>query len=370
MPTRTPAVVYYITSHGYGHGVRSADILRALLRTRPDLQVHVVTGLDEGFLKSRLPCEQIQFHRRTFDVGMAQLDSIRVDLRETEEQLTRLCQTWDERLSEEIWFLRQLRPALVVADIPGIPLQSAHRLGIPTLAVGNFSWNWIYGEFAPGAAPVWSEAIERFESAYAGCDLLLRLPFAEAMTAFPRQEDLPLLSAPSRADRVRLSELTGADPQKTWVLLSFTNLDWTPEAVERASSLEAYEFIAVHPLGWPNSGIRSVGREHMTFGEVLASVDAVVSKPGYGIVSECVVNEKPLLYADRQNFLEYPILVDAIERFLRQAHLPAPDLYGGDLATGLTTLLASPSPPERLARGGEEVAVARMLNSMDRPAQN
>jgi L-arabinokinase len=188
------------------------------------------------------------------------------------------------------------------------------------------------------------------------------------MAAFPRQVDVPLLTAPSAADRAGLSQLTGADPGRFWVLLSFTTLDWTAEAVARVTALDGYEFFTVEPLTWPGSGIHAIARDGMPFAEVLASVDAVVSKPGYGIVSECVVNEKPLLYADRQNFREYPILVAAIERCLCQAHLPSDDLYAGNLGPGLVALRSAPGPTGRPARGGEKVVAARILATLDAPS--
>ena len=37
---------------------------------------------------------------------------------------------------------------LVVADIPSIPIEAAKRCGIPAVAMGNFSWDWIYADFA------------------------------------------------------------------------------------------------------------------------------------------------------------------------------------------------------------------------------
>jgi L-arabinokinase len=99
----------------------------------------------------------------------------------------------------------------------------------------------------------------------------------------------------------------------------------------------------------------------MPFSDVLASVDSVVSKPGYGILSDCVVNGKPLVYADRENFMEYPILVEAIRRYLRHRHIPAARLYGGDLREALEAVRWSPDPPETCPTGGALVAARHLL---------
>ena len=47
-------IAYYITAHGYGHGTRSGDVLRALHRLCPEQPVIVITDLSRDFLNSRL----------------------------------------------------------------------------------------------------------------------------------------------------------------------------------------------------------------------------------------------------------------------------------------------------------------------------
>ena len=47
-------IAYYITAHGYGHGVRSSDIIGALLAAHPAVSITVTTAC-RNFLRSRLP---------------------------------------------------------------------------------------------------------------------------------------------------------------------------------------------------------------------------------------------------------------------------------------------------------------------------
>jgi L-arabinokinase len=112
----------------------------------------------------------------------------------------------------------------------------------------------------------------------------------------------------------------------------------------------------VDPLEWPDSGIHAISRTLISFADSLASVDLVVSKPGFGIVSECIANDKPLIYTDRKNFLEYPVLVEGIERYCRYAFIPNAELYAGDLKRALTEAEHAPPPKEDIERGGAEKA--------------
>jgi hypothetical protein len=354
-----PAIAYYVSAHGYGHGVRSCDIIGALHRLYPQLSIEIVSNLPAQFFDSRLGAGARTHRPGAFDVGMVQLDSIRVDVPRTLADMESLYARRDDVIASEAAYLAAARIALVVVDIPALPLEAAARLGVARIAIGNFSWDWIYSALLP-AEPRWGPLIAALERGYAEADLLLRLPFAPEMTAFRAVEDLPLVASPGRERRAELSALTGADAARKWVLLSFTSLDWDESALDAIESLDAYEFFTVLPLAWSRPNIHPVDRERVPFADVAASVDAVVSKPGYGIVSDCAVNRKPLLYADRSDFAEYPLLVDAIRKYLKHAHIPADRLYRGALGPALEALWDQPDPPALAMAGGAEIAARRV----------
>src|SRR5206468_10095057 len=120
--------------------------------------------------------------------------------------------------------------------------------------------------------------------------------------------------------------------------------------------LTDYEFFTVLPLSYRRKNIHPIDRGQVRFADVAASVDGVLSKPGYGIVSDCVVNRKPLLYAERTDFAEYAVLVEAIRKYLKQSHIPAECLYRGELCPALDLLWSCPDPPLSMEGGGAEIA--------------
>ncbi len=353
------SIAYYISSHGYGHGVRSCDIIRAVNRLYPQLVVHVVSSLPSTFLSSQLDTTRDFIRDESFDIGMVQIDSIRVDVEATLTRVEQLYTQRKELVKHELAWLREKRIALAVVDIPGLPLESAALLGIPRLAIGNFAWDWIYSAFISRDSR-WKPIVNMFREEYAKTDLLLRLPFCEEMDAFPKIEDIPLVTSPGRSRRAEIAEITGCDPDKKWILLSFTTLDWNDEALARVSRMEEYEFFTVRPLIWQQSHIYPLDREQVAFSDVIASADAVVSKPGFGILSDCIANQKPLIYADRSDFSEYAILKTAAERYLKHVHIPAADLYRGDLRESLDRIWTSPDPTEKLPLGGDRIAAHRI----------
>lgn len=362
--SKVPSIAYYISAHGYGHGVRSCNIIQAINKLYPHLTVHVVSQLSEVFLSRQIDLRRNLLRSESFDVGMVQVDSIRVDISSTLTRVKQLYSRREDLAAREAAFLREKGIGLVVVDIPAIPIEAAVAAGVPRLAVGNFSWDWIYSEFIRQDRS-WQPIVDVLHETYAQTDLLLRLPFCEEMRAFPRIEDIPLVGSPGIACRSTIERLTGCDPGKKWILLSFTTLDWSEAALKRVERIKEYEFFTVYPLEWRRRNIHPLDREEMTFADILASMDAVISKPGFGILSDCIANKKPLIYADRTSFREYPILVDAIHKYIRHVHIPATELYEGRLEESLDRIWHSPEPSERLALGGDRIAAERIAACVD-----
>ena len=86
-----------------------------------------------------------------------------------------------------------------------------------------------------------------------------------------------------------------------------------------------------------------------------------MSKPGYGIVSECVANDTALLYTSRGRFIEYDTFVAGMPRVLRCRYLPQEDLFAGRWADAIEALLAQPSPVERPRTDGAAVAADAII---------
>lgn len=352
-------IAYYISAHGYGHGVRSCDIIRAINLTCPHLAVDIVCILPPEFLSNRIGSVRNSIRKNSFDIGMVQKDSIRVDVAATLASLEKLYSQREELIEREVRYLEQRNVAVVICDIPDLPLEAAAIAGIPRMAVGNFGWDWIYSNFIR-QDPRWKGIVERIREAYGKTDLLLRLPFSDAMGAFPVIEDIPLVASPGKSRRNAIAGLTCCDKSKRWILLSFTSLDWSEEALDRIEKITDYEFFTVCPLAWKRRNIHALRREQVTFSDIVASVDAVVSKPGFGIMSDCVVNRRPLIYAERSDFSEFAVLEAAIRRHLKYIHIPAEELYRGDLLPSIDGIWDRPEAIEPVRHGGDVIAARRI----------
>lgn len=348
-------IAYYVTAHGYGHGVRTADLLTGLYEACPTVDLVLVTNLPDAFWSNRLAGRRWGRVPGRFDVGMVQLDSVRVDVPATREKVRELLRERPRLVAEQATWLQAEGVDLVVSDVAAIPLEAASQAGIPGIAVANFTWSWIYGEFG------WTDEIAEFDAGYQQASLCIETPFAGGLAIFPRRETVGLLARPGRAQRDKVVALTGADPTKPWVLLSFSTLDWDEAALTQVRALVDYQFFTIEPLSWKGGNLYTLQRADLAVPDIFASVDLVLTKPGFGATSECIVNRRPMIWVDRTGFRETPVLVAEIRRLLQQVEILEADLYAGHLGPSLMAIGEASWPNARLPVDGAAKAARLIL---------
>ena len=77
----------------------------------------------------------------------------------------------------------------------------------------------------------------------------------------------------------------------------------------------------------------------------MGAADVVVTKPGYGIVTDAIGAGTRLVYTDRGDFPEYPILVEGMKAYLPTAYVTNDEVRAGRLEAALGAVLALPFPP-------------------------
>ena len=93
----------------------------------------------------------------------------------------------------------------------------------------------------------------------------------------------------------------------------------------------------------------------------------MVTKPGYGIVSECIANDAAILYTARGHFPEYDVIVEEMPKYLRSAFINHDDLFAGKWEAHLDKLLNQAKPKKKPETNGAEVAADILLKALDKP---
>jgi hypothetical protein len=127
-------------------------------------------------------------------------------------------------------------------------------------------------------------------------------------------------------------------PVESWPLQPDTH--WL---VPAAWNVHRPDMTGFEPLGWP-------------FADLLRSVDAVVTKPGYGTFAEAACNGTAVLYQRREDWPEQECLIEWLHGNARCVEISAAELHGGKLAAALDTTLHSAAPPRPTSDGIEQAA--------------
>jgi len=373
-------LVFYISGHGFGHAARIIEVINALAARRPGLPVHVRTAAARWLfdLTARTP---LTIEPVEVDVGVVQIDSLRPDIPATVARAAAFYADLDARADAEARALRSLGARLVVADLPPLAFAAAHRAGVPAVALGNFTWDWIYEDYVRGTEDAaWLPG--RIREAHALADEAWRLPMHGGFAGFRRVRDLPLIARlASHAPSVTRAAL-GLDAARPCVLVSFGGCGLSGLPLDEVAARGRFTVVTTDepradaaagagPLVRQTPGGAVVVDERQLYArgfryeDLVAAADVVVTKPGYGIVAECVANGTAVLYTDRGPFAEYPVLVDALHRWQRAAYISHADLLAGRWDEPLAALLARPAPAATPRVDGATVAAGWILARLD-----
>lgn len=359
-------LVVYISGHGFGHASRTIEVCNALLDRRPSLRI-VIRSCVAPWLVALTARPGVLLEPADIDPGIVQIDSLRLDEAATLARARAGAAALDAQADAEAARLRALGAAAVLFDIPALAPLAAARAGIPSVALGNFTWDWIYAAY-DGAGDV-AAALAR---AYAQTTLALRLPMCGGFETVREVRDIPFVAPRATCDPGEVRDALDLPRDERLVLVSFGGYGVGGLDLDALARLEGYRVVigavgVPADPGGPPPGAGSRGSllrvdesrlyaRGCRYEDLVRAVDVVVTKPGYGIIAACVANERPMLYTSRGRFREYEVLTAAMPRILRCRFIERADLLAGRWRPHLDALLVAPPPPERPATDGAAVA--------------
>ena len=336
----SPTIAYFVTPHGFGHASRSAAVMEALGRSQRHVAFEIVTTVPEWFFSQSLSVR----HRVlpvVSDVGLVQIDPVREDVQATVTALGAFWSTLEKAADELIRNWGGEAPRYVVSDISPLGLEVARRLGVPSILVENFTWDWIYAAYLK-ATPDLLEFIDRSAELTATATLHI-----QCEPACRRLEDTTLAGPVSRRPRnggIETRRALGLDDadSRPLVLLTMGGMGWGPLTPDSGSD---YFSVAL-------GGVRSP----IYPPDLVWAADVVIAKLGYSTVAECFRAGSRLGYITRADFPESPVLEGFVRRHLPSLEVSPDSAEEGDWHRQIERLLALPAGIEQQHNGADEIA--------------
>ena len=362
------SLVFFISGHGFGHASRQVEIINALTSREPDLRVIIRSAVNAELLARTLH-GRYELRPGVTDVGIVQATSLAHDDDGTVRAAVEFYRTFDRRVRAEADALADDDVRLVIGDIPPLAFEVAARLGQPSLAIANFTWDWIY-ETHPGMQAAAPDLVPRLRAAYAKATLALELPFSGGFEVFTDVRPLPLVARRPTRRRADTRAHFGIAHDRPAVLLSFGGYGLPSLNLSTLDCLGQWSVVTTDriapqtgaiPSGVvfvPEASFRSTG---FRYEDLVAAVDVVLTKPGFGIIAECIAAGTAMLYTSRGAFREYDRLVRDLPRFVRSRFIDQRELFSGRVRGALEEVAGQPAPPETMPTHGAEAAADQVL---------
>lgn len=326
-------LLLYVSGHGFGHISRSMETLIRILLKKMDWTATVISGRAESFINTLDPKQgwgevrnRVRFRNAYPDVGIEQKDSLGMDLEATAAKIESFRKERNRFLETEEREIRKEGADILISDSGSLPFVLSKSLGFPSLFLGSFTWDFIYSHYKN---EIFTSFAEEIREEYLLCDLGLILPLSCPVDSIPERKEIGLVGRKPLLSRTEARRYFGMEDGVEYFLFSFGAYGIDASKFDWETWNPLGKRIVIGGLEWKvparnNLGILNLGPCH--YPDLLRACDYVLTKPGYGILSEAYYAGTPILYTDRGDFPEYDYLVRELGSKFRSSYLSQRDL--------------------------------------------
>ncbi len=342
-----------ISAHGLGHLAQTAPVLNALGRLTPEMRLTVRSALPRERLAARIAVE-FEHVAEARDFGFVMHNAVDIDLAASAGRYLEFHADWPRRVAAEAGWLRHHQVDAVLSNVAYLPLAGATAAGVPGVGLCSLNWAELFAHYfgdEPWASQIHAQMLAAYDT---GAGFLRATPGLPMADLRHRQDIAPIADI-GRADRKHFAAELGLDESERWLLLAMGGMEF-PLPVAAWPQTPGLTWLV--PKAWQirRSDVRSFDAAGLRFGDLLASVDAVITKPGYGTFVEAACSAVPILYLERDDWPETPHLVAWLADHARAARLTRGRLMAGDFIDLLQGLWRAPAPAAPQATGADQAA--------------
>jgi len=296
------------------------------------------------------------------DPGLIQRNSVEFDPQATAKVWQSLLEDYPRLADREAEHYRGRSP-VILGDISPLAVLVAERLGVPSICVANFSWDWILGPAADRLSSL-AEVGSSIAGIYRRCSLLLRTPFHGDLSVFPRIRDVPLVVRCPTLSRQEARDYFNLPLDRPIVLFSFGGVSQAGVSERILAKYPDMDFVGFH-AGFEAPNLRVLPSE-IYHPNLVAASDIVFCKLGYGIVGEALACGTALLHLERHQFPETTIFETQLPRYLHVQRISRADFEAGSWDALYGLLAAQREGPSLVPYTGLDggAEVAQILTSL------
>lgn len=327
-------VGFYISGHGLGHLAQCGPVIEALSARFPDLKLSLRTEISEHLLARRVQ-HPFSISANPVDCGFVMANALDIDVEGSKASYRAFHEDFAGRVSRDAKWLDDQGIELVITNISHLGAAAANAVGIPAVGLCSLNWADTYAHYF-GRDAVWSE----IRDAYACLDRFFCPAPSMIMPGITNRVDIGCIASLGRNRRQTLNERVGINSDRLVAVVSAGGLDFDFDPVRWDVAQDLFFILPDdYPLAANRVGIDTLD---MSFVDLVASVDVVVGKPGYGTVSETAVAGTPFVYVPRNNWPEESALVQWLQKHVPVQSIPRDALVHGQFGQAVRELAKQP----------------------------
>ena len=311
-------------------------VLNELGRRVPGLTAILRTTVAASFFRDRLtiPWQQQSVAQ---DVGCLQRGPLEIDVPATWDAYRQFHATWEDRLAVETTAMAAAAPLVVLADTPYLAVSAGTRTGVPSVVLANFMWSEVLTALDESASEH-RELVGAIQRAYAEADVALRIAPALPMSGIKTAVDVGPIAQPAEPQREALRSALNIPASDRLVLVGFGGIPLQRLPWDGMEGINGYQFLVNGVPPRVCARVHSLEAVPFSFKTILASVDVLMTKPGYGTIVEAVALGLPVVYVRRHNFADEASLVEFLHRHGQGRELSRDDFDSGNWRPTLEAL--------------------------------
>jgi len=354
-------VAVFVSPHGFGHAARASAVMEAWKIKNNSIFFNIFTTIPRWFFQDSLS-DNFGYFSCVTDIGLVQKTPFRTDIGETMNHLDRFLPFHPEMTAAYAEKLVDTRCGLALCDISPFGIAVAAQAGIPSVLIENFTWDWLYDEYAANT-PGLTEHIRYLRDVFNSADFHIQTE----PVCFPGHSDLSVkpISRKPRTPKHRIREQLDIPAAAKMVLITTGGIQERFHFLDNLKQLRNIYFVI--PGGgtsFRNDGNVILLPHHSRFfhPDLVHASDAVVGKSGYSTIAEVYHANVPFGYVSRPDFRESRKLEDFIRKEMTGMPVEYSEFQSGDWISRVEELLSLIPPVKTPA--DEAVRIAEYLDRL------
>jgi len=329
--------------------------MEAMAESDAALKFEVFTTVPRWLFEDSLSAP-FHYHALQTDIGLVQTTAFQIDLDKTLQRLDAFYPIIPGRIGKISDTIKQLKCTAIICDIAPLGILVAKATGLPSILVENFTWDWIYREYA-FTHRRFQAHIDYLQQVFDTADYRIQ--------AEPACSDASadLKTAPVcrkiKASAGEIKKRLGLPPAEKMVMITTGGIPSRYGFLEKLISRAEIRFIIpgiVEKVQIRRNLILLPHRSEFYHPDLVNAADAVVGKVGYSTLAEIFHAGVPFGYIARENYRESGKMVEFVEKEMIGIAVEDKAFEDGSWISGIDALLALERRRPNLINGARQAA--------------